>query len=141
MKKLLKNTHHLKGVTVLITVIVLGSIIVIVSFTTVILAYWEQGSVYSKLKTTEAYYLAYSGIQDAVLKISRNKDLPSSTSTLPVGSGTSTLNVLINTPSTGLFTIYSTGAVGNSNRKLRVIINVNPTSSLVTPSSTSELTL
>ena len=136
-----KNNHRLKGVSALITVIVLGSIIVLVSITTVLLAYWENNSIYSKLKTTEAYYIAYSGTQDAILKISRNKDLSSSTSTLPVGSGTSTVGILINTPSTGQFTINSTGAVGSSNRKIKVIISVSSTTGLITPVSTGELTL
>ncbi len=66
--------RKLKGVAALITVISLGSLVFIISLSTAVLTYWSIQNVNANQKSLSAYYSAYSGIQDALIRLERNKD-------------------------------------------------------------------
>lgn len=66
--------RKLKGVAALITVISLGSLVFIISLSTAVLTYWSIQNVNANQKSLSAYYSAYSGIQDALIRLERKKD-------------------------------------------------------------------
>ena len=57
----------------LITVLSLGSLILIISISSSLLAYWLNQNIDSNFKALKAYYAAYSGLQDALIKLERIK--------------------------------------------------------------------
>jgi len=123
-----------KGVAALIAVISIGALITIIGFSSAVISYWANQNVDSNKKSLKAYYAAYSGIQDELIKLERNKDY------------TTSFNLSINatndvsvTFSGG--TITSTSTLSQINKKLQTVVIIDSTTGLVTPTSTSELSL
>ncbi|HOK17523.1 MAG TPA: hypothetical protein PL164_02095, partial [Candidatus Paceibacterota bacterium] len=129
-----KIKNCFRGVASLITVISLGTLIFIVSLATSILAYYSNLNIDSNKKAIIANYAAYSGLQDALLKLERNKDYSSSFN-LSV-NGTNDVSVTV---SGG--TITSTATFSQISKKLQTVVVIDSTTGLITPTSTVELTL
>lgn len=128
-----------KGVAALITVLSLGTLIVLLGLTSSILAYWANQNIDSNKKSLKTYYAAYSGIQDSLIKLERNKDYTSSGFKLNVNV-TDDVSVLVSFASNQA-TINSTSTLSQINKKLQTIVDINATTGLITPTSTTELTL
>ena len=123
-----------KGVAALIAVISIGALITIIGFSSAVISYWANQNVDSNKKSLKAYYAAYSGIQDALIKLERNKDY------------TTNFNLSINATNDVSIafsggTITSTSTLSQINKKLQTVVIIDSTTSLVTPTSTSELSL
>jgi len=134
----IKNCN-LKGVAALITVLSIGTFVFIISLSSTILAFWSiknVGSGYSGLKT---YYASYSGIQDALIKLERNKDYTSNGFNLSI-NGTNDVSVVVSFASNQA-TITSTSTLSQINKKIQTVTDINATTGLITPTSTVELTL
>ena len=129
-----KIKNCFQGVASLIVVISLGTLIFIVSLATSILAYYSNLNIDSNKKAIIANYAAYSGLQDALLKLERNKDYSSSFN-LSV-NGTNDVSVTV---SGG--TITSTATFSQISKKLQTVVVIDSTTGLITPTSTVELTL
>jgi len=69
-----KNPKFKKGIAALVTVLSLGTLIFTVSLATTVLAFWAIKNMDVNKKILKSYYAAYSGVQDALLKLERNKD-------------------------------------------------------------------
>ncbi len=135
----IKKLKSQKGIAALITVLTLGSIIFVVSLTTSLLAFWQGQSADSIKKSTQAYYAAYSGLQDALIKLERNKDFPSGSFPLSVNSTDDVSVSVVNTGSSATITVTATQ--GQVEKKLETITDIDTTTGLITPTSTTELTL
>jgi len=123
-----------KGVAALIAVISIGALITIIGFSSAVISYWANQNVDSNKKSLKAYYAAYSGIQDALIKLERNKDY------------TTNFNLSINATNDVSIafsggTITSTSTLSQINKKLQTVVIIDSTTGLVTPTSTSELSL
>ena len=133
-----KNLKFRKGIAALVTMLSLGTLIFIVSLSITVLTFWSIqniGASHSGLKT---YYAAYSGIQDALLKLERNKDF-SGDFNLSINS---TNDVSISVSNTGdQATITVTSAYRQINKKLQTIVTIDTNTGLITPASTEELTM
>jgi type II secretory pathway component PulK len=127
-----------KGVAALITVLSLGTLVFIISLATAVLAFWSIKNIDVSQKSLKAYYAGYSGIQDALIKLERNKSFNSSFN-LSVNESS---DVSVSVSNTGAqATITSTAILGQVNKKIQTIVNINSTTGLITPTSTMELTM
>jgi len=133
-----KNLKFRKGVAALVTILSLGSLIFIVSLSTTVLAFWAIQNIDSTQKSLKAYYAAYSGIQDSLIKLERNKDFNSSFN-LSINTDNDVYVSVINTTSSA--TITATSTLSQVNKKIQTITDINSTTGLITPTSTIELTL
>jgi hypothetical protein len=127
-----------RGVAMLVTVILFGALISLLSGTMAILSYWENNAVKSKERSVMAYYAAYSGLLDSLLKLERNKDYSATNSTLSCQSATSTINV---STVSGTSTIDIVANAQNIERKLQGTVQVDATTGLITIYSLNELSL
>lgn len=127
-----------KGIAALVTILSLGTLIFTVSLATTVLAFWSIKNVDVNKKILKSYYAAYSGVQDSLIKLERNKDF-SGDFNLSINS---TNDVSVSVSNTGAqATITSTAALGQINKKLQTITDIDSTTGLITPTSTTELTL
>ena len=127
-----------KGIAALMTTLSIGTLIFIISLSTTILAFWSIKNIDVTKKSLKAYYASYSGMQDALLKLERNKDFNSSFNL----SINSTNDVSVSVSNTGnSATITSTAVLSQINKKIQTITDIDTTTGLITPTSTTELTL
>ena len=133
-----KNLKFRKGVAALITILSLGTLVFIISLATSILAFWAIKNIDATQKSLKTYYAAYSGVQDALIKLERNKDFNSSFN-LSINTDNDVYVSVINTTSSA--TITATSTLSQVNKKIQTITDINSTTGLITPTSTIELTL
>ena len=139
MKLKIKNLKFArKGVAALVTVLSLGTLIFTVCFATAILTFWSIQGIDSNRKSLKAYYAASSGVQDALIKLERNKDF-SGNFNLSINS-TNDVSVSVSNTTTQA-TITSTATAGQINKRIQTIADIDTTTGLITPTSTEELTL
>ena len=133
-----KNLKFRKGVAALVTVLSLGTLIFTVSLATTVLAFWGIKNMDVNKKILKSYYAAYSGMQDSLIKLERNKDF-SGNFNLSINA---TNDVSVSVSNIGdSATITSTAAFGQINKKLQTVTDIDSTTGLITPTSTEELTL
>jgi len=127
-----------KGVAALITVLSLGGLIFTISMGTAIVSFWANQNIKSIRDSNKAFYVAQSGLQDSLIKLERNKDFTGNFNL----SVNVTNDVYTNvTFSSSQATITSTSTVSSINKKLQTIVDIDATTGLITPTSTTELTL
>jgi uncharacterized protein (TIGR02145 family) len=128
----------LRGVAALITVISLGSLVFVISLSTAILSFWSIKNIDSNQKSTTAYYAAYSGIQDALIKLERNKDFFSEYC-LSVNDVDDVTVVVSNTGDSA--TIISSAVVGQILKRIQATVSIDSTTGLITPIETQEVVI
>ncbi|HOV88521.1 MAG TPA: hypothetical protein PLB74_00435 [Candidatus Paceibacterota bacterium] len=116
--KLLKQRAFSLLPVVLITGIIVAEVGVALSF----IMYLTNSASYGARLSQEAFYGARSGINDAFLKVIRNKDFYSPGYNFTVGKAN--VNVVV-TQTGGGVTITSTGTVLNRQRKLQAVISID----------------
>ncbi len=127
-----------KGIAALITILSLGTLIFVISLATTVLAFWAIKNIDATQKSLKTYYATYSGIQDALIKLERNKDFNSSFNL----SINATNDVSISVSNTGdSATITATSTLSQINKKIETVTDIDTTTGLITPTSTTELTL
>jgi len=135
-----KNLKFRKGVAALVTVLSLGSLIFIVSLATTVLAFWAIKNIDATQKSLKAYYAAYSGVQDALIKLERNKDFKT-IENFELSVNSANVSVSVSNDLDGHATTTSTAVLGQINKKLQTVTDIDTTTGLITPTSTTELTL
>lgn len=133
-----KNLKFRKGVAALVTILSLGTLIFIVSLATTVLAFWAINNIDATQKSLKAYYAAYSGVQDALIKLERNKDFNDSFD-LSINATNDVSVIISNTDDSA--TITSTATFGQVNKKIQTVTDIDSTTGLITPTSTEELIL
>jgi len=133
-----ENLKLKKGIAALVTVLSLGTLIFTVSLATTALAFWGIKNMDVNKKILKSYYAAYSGVQDALIKLERNKDFNGSFNL----SINATNDVSVSVSNTGTqATITATSALGQINKKIQTVTDIDSSTGLITPTSTEELTL
>jgi hypothetical protein len=136
----IQNTRYkFRGVAALITVLSLGGLIMTISMGMAIVSYWANQNIKSIRDSSKAFYAAQSGLQDSLIKLERNKDFPSGSFNLSLYN-TNDVSVSL-TNSSGQATVNATSTVGTVNKKLQAVINVDTTTGLVIPTSTTEVSI
>jgi len=84
-------------------------------------------STYGFRDANQALSLASSGVQDAVLQLTRNKDFSDAGYCVPdtsCGTGTATVAVTQNSPSSSQITIISSASFNIRQRRVRAIVSL-----------------
>ncbi len=132
-----KYFNNKKGVASLIIIISLSTLVFIVSFSMAIISFWQLMKVKNNFDSLSAYYSAYSGIEDAMIKLERNITLNGSYNLSVVKDN----DVLISISNTGSSAqIVSTSSYNNNYRKFEAEVLIDPETGLVTISSIKEKT-
>jgi len=126
-----------QGVAALITVLSMGGLIFTIALGAVIIAYFANQNILSFRNSTRAFYASQSGLQDALLKLERNKDYRDSFNLSIDGVNNVTVSFAEFNPPRE-FAIISTSTFAQSNTRIQVIVEIDDTTGLITPTSTSE---
>jgi len=133
------NFKSRQGVAALITVLSLGGLIFTISMGSALISFWANQNIKSIRDSNKAYYAAQSGLQDALIKLERNKDYTSSGFNLSI-NGTNDVLATVSFASNQA-TITSTSTLSQINKKLQTVVDINATTGLITPTSTTEITM
>ncbi|MBI5079214.1 hypothetical protein HZB06_00860 [Candidatus Wolfebacteria bacterium] len=137
-----KRIIGLRGIVALPTILMIGGIIVEIGLAGVLVAYLVSQSGFGVKMSFEAMAAAQAGVNDAVMKIVRNKDFfTGASTTLAVGDRSVEFSAAANTPSAGKSTVFSIGSAFNKKRKLKAILNVNGVTGEVKIESIEEIPL
>ena len=137
--KIQDTRYKLRGVAALITVLSLGGLIFTISMGSALISFWANQNIKSIRGSNKAFYAAQSGLQDALIKLERNKDYTTGGFNLNI-NGTNDVSVTVSFAS-GQATITSTSTLSQINKKLQAVADINATTGLITPTSTVEQTL
>jgi len=134
-----------KGVVILPTVITLGGLLFLIAFVGIFLAYIFNLNNYGIRLSARALAAARSGIEDARLKLVRNKDYPAGSYNLTVDEQTVTVTITRicdnnSTDCPGLIKnkIVSQAAAMNKKRQLTAVFVVSKNTGLVQTESLLE---
>ncbi|MDP1688804.1 MAG: hypothetical protein Q8L47_01590 [bacterium] len=143
---LLSSAYYAKqGVAVLPLMILIGAIIIEISIVGGILAFYGSTSNLSIRASQEALFTARSGIEDAKLKLIRNKDISAIVYTVSVNSGAATttastsISIAPVCPATQRI-IVATSTVFRRTKTIKAIVNIDCISGKVDLISEEEVT-
>ena len=137
--KIQDTRYKLRGVAALITVLSLGGLIFTISMGSALISFWANQNIKSIRGSNKAFYAAQSGLQDALIKLERNKDYTTGGFNLNI-NGTNDVSVTVSFAS-GQATITSTSTLSQMNKNLQTVADINATTGLIIPTSTVEQTL
>ena len=132
------------GVSALPTVLLLGGIIIEISIAIAFLTYIFNQTNFAARLSSEALAIAKAGVADAIVRVINNKDCPVAGCpafyTLSINNRTAAITICKDTcAGIGKTQIESSGAAFLQNRKLRAVLNVNPTTGKVDIESVQEI--
>jgi len=132
------NFKSRKGIAALITVLSLSGLIFTIGMGSVIISFRANQNTKSISDSNKSFYAAQSGLQDASLKLERNKDY-SGDFNLSVNAIN---DVFVSVANIGTqVTITSTASIGQANKRIKTVADINTTTGLIMPTSTMELTM
>lgn len=150
---MLQNRLNFKknnGVAALPTMLLIGGIIAEIGIAGAFISYLYSQSSFGIRLSEEALSAAQSGIQDAIIKIIRNKDFSSAGYNLTINNKSANIivckdsrsaSINCDTLNSGKSEITSTGAALTKRKKLRAIVNVNSSTGEVKVESVNEIQL
>ncbi len=143
---------HEKGIALLSIAVIVLLLLITIGLSMVSSGIFEGAMAETRRMSQDAYAVAQSGVKDALIKITRNKNftpttyyLPSSCTALNVTTACAriivetTQSACSQTIGTDQFCIISLGTVNAQTRKLEVILSVDPNNGKITTVSTKEL--
>ena len=133
---MLIKKDKLRGVAALITVISLGSLVFIISLSTAVVTFWSIKNIDANQKGMVTYYAAYSGIQDALIKLERNKDFSGEYS-LSIND-TDDVSIIVSNTGESV-TIYSEAVSGQIYKRIETTADIDITTGLIVPVKTEEV--
>ncbi len=128
-----------KATAALPAMLFIGGIIVEIGIAGVFISYYLSQSGFGVKISAEALAAAEAGVQDALIKIIRNKDFTSAGYDLAVGNRSANIVVCKDTcAGTGKHKITSIGSAVAKRRKIEAVVNVNSTTGEVKIESIQE---
>jgi len=128
-----------KATAALPAMLFIGGIIVEIGIAGAFISYYLSQSGFGIKMSAEALAAAEAGVQDALIKIIRNKDFTSSGYDLMVGNRSANVVVCKDTcAGTGKHKITSIGSALVKRRKIEAVVNVNNTTGEVKIESIQE---
>jgi len=141
-----------KGAAALVTMILIGSVVVEIGIVGLFIVYLMGQSSFGARASAEAYLGAQAGIDDALIKIVRNKDVDYTSSGSPYSMLVNRAFVKVSiykdaidnipgppTFSPGKNELYATGSLLNKNRELKAVLNIDPITGQVQVKSIEEI--
>lgn len=140
-----------RGAAAITTILIIGIVVAEIAIAASIASYYASQTGLGLKVVYTAAFAAQSGIDDALLKIVRNKSFNPNPNpyTLAIGSATAQVKVCIDkttvttscdtSATAGTFEVTSLGAYLNKQSRLRVLLYADPTTGLVSISSITEI--
>jgi hypothetical protein len=148
MKQIFNNQ---KGITAISTILLVGSLISEIALASLISSYLLSDEGLGLKIFYQASFASRAGVNDAILKIIKNKDILSEDYTSPIDSSRSARVIICkestayesaptcSTPSlSGQYSILSISTILNKKSKLSAVVSVNGNNGLVSVQSISE---
>ncbi len=131
------------GVAALTTILMIGGIAVEIIIAVTATSYLFVQSEFGSKLSSDAFLVASAGVQDATMRIVRDKSFTQSTTTLSVGSYSADVSVCKDLPcaALGKHKILSVGKAQSRRRQLEAILNVDSATGEVRLESLKELSL
>lgn len=130
------------GQATLALVFLIGGIIVVIGVSLIYIVMSFITSGYGFQSSNRALAVAAAGVDDAIIKLIRNKDFSAALPyDVPVGTYTARVSVAQNAPASGQATIVSTAAVAAYKRKIQAVVAVDPKTGQVKLVSWDQLAL
>lgn len=131
-----------KATAALPAMLFIGGIIVEIGIAGAFISYYLSQSGFGVKMSAEALAAAEAGVQDAIIKIIRNKNFTSSGYDLAVGNRSTNVVVCKDSCSgTGKHKITSIGSAAVKRRKIEAVVNVNSTTGEVKIESILEVAI
>ncbi len=130
-----------KGVVVIPTVLMLGGLLAVIALTGSMVVYLLTRSNYNLQLSSDAFLLAKTGTQDAVLRLIRDNNFNPSSGYDPTGDNKNqvVINVLLSNSDTLKKEIISTGCSLGRYRQLRSVVEINKNTGELKLLSTDEI--
>ncbi|HOX21379.1 MAG TPA: DUF2371 domain-containing protein [Candidatus Paceibacterota bacterium] len=128
-----------KGITMLPLVIMIGLIIMELGIAIAFVAYWANSSSNGSRLAQEALLGAKAGIDDAILRLVRDKDLDSTQYVFTAGTRTQVSVTINNDLLNNQATINSVGTVLLRQKKYQAVVSINPETAVVSLISLTEI--
>ncbi len=123
---ILRNSFDSRGIVALPAILIIGGIIVEIGLAGILVAYLVSQSGFGVKMSAEAMAAAQAGVNDAIMKVVRDKNFfTGASTTLAVGDRSAEVSVSFNNPLAGKTTVFSIGSAFNKKRKLKALLNVN----------------
>jgi len=138
------NLRSNSGVSALPTILLISAIIVEVSIVSVVLATALNNTRFSERLGVEALSAARAGANDAMIRVTRFKDCPSTPecpSSYSLNVGIRSADITISNGAAGIITIQSTGRALTTEKSIRVILGIDPVTGEVALQSFREVVL
>ena len=138
----------LRGAAAITTILIMGIIVAEIAVAAAVASYFASQTELGLKAVYMASFAAQSGIDDAIIKINRNKSFSSTTYPLTVGNASASVKVCngwytittsCDTSKTGIFEVTSLGSYLGKQSRMRAILNVDSTTGLVTINSLNEI--
>lgn len=139
----MRNTRSdARGIAALPAVIIFGGIIIEVALASAFLAFTLNNTSLGVRLSAEAFAAAKSGVEDAMLRILRDKNYSDPTG-YSISLGRATVDVVVNadTPDADKTTITSTGTAFRRKRQIQAIVSIDAVSGIVKVISLKEISL
>lgn len=123
----MQSSFYKKGQAFLALTFFIGGILAVAGILIAFLALSYVNTGYGVAEASKADAAATAGAEDALLQLDRNAQFSNTSgySVVSAGSGTATVTVTQNSPSSGLVTILSSATVSGHTKKIDVIISEN----------------
>ena len=148
MKNKNHSTFHIlhstrRGVAALPTILMIGGITVEIIIALTATSYLFVESEFGSKLSSDAYFAASAGVQDAAMRIIRDKSFTQATTTLSVGNYSADVSVCKDLPcaALGKHKILSVGKAQSRRRQLEAILNVDSITGEVRLESLKEVSL
>ncbi len=120
-------------------VIMIGLIIMELGIAIAFVVYWSNSSSHGARLAQEALFGARAGVDDAILRLVRDKDLESTQYVFTAGSRTQVSVTINNDVINHQATITSVGTVLLRQKKYQAIVSINPETAVVSVVSLAEI--
>ncbi len=136
-----RDVRFKRAIAALPMMLLIGGIVAEIGIASALIAYFfSQGNIGIKI-SAETLAIANSGVNDALIKIIRNKDF-SGTYNLTVSvDKLANITVTRDLPAVNKSKIVSIGTLLNKKRKLEAVVNINPSSGEVKIESIKEIAI
>lgn len=131
-----------RGQVALPFILLVSGIIIEIVIAGSLITYFSSGSGYGYRLSSRAYAAAYSGLNDALIKVARDKDFGILNPVYEISIGEDKAIISFTSSSTDMlynYSIISTGKAGTRESKLRALVEVGKVDGLVTLQSIEEV--
>ena len=146
----LQTTSYKTGAAAISTILIIAAIVSEIAIAALVASYFSSQSGLGIRIVYNASFAAQSGIDDALLKISRNKNFVPNPNPYSIAVGSASASVLVcansytnvsncDTSSVGTYEITSLGTALTKQVRMRALLYVDPTTGLITVRSLKEI--